>query len=64
MSKSPDSHQRAEQRVEAKDPPDTPEDDRTGKPAAGGWPFAPGSQLSRQVARPWVPKPVYRFNQR
>lgn len=29
-----------------------------------GWPFAPGSQLGQQVAKPWTPKPVYRFNQR
>ncbi|MDP2033870.1 MAG: hypothetical protein Q8K29_10725 [Polaromonas sp.] len=28
------------------------------------WPFAPGSQLGKQVARPWTPKPSYRFNQR
>jgi hypothetical protein len=28
------------------------------------WPFAPGSQLGKQVARPWTPKPAYRFNQR
>lgn len=28
------------------------------------WPFAPGSQLGKQVARPWAPKPAYRFNQR
>ncbi|MDO9360029.1 MAG: hypothetical protein Q7T70_13675 [Polaromonas sp.] len=31
---------------------------------AQGWPFAPGSQLGQQVAKPWTPKPVYRFNQR
>ncbi len=35
-------------------------------PASGikAWPFAPGSQLGKQVARPWTPKPSYRFNQR
>lgn len=32
--------------------------------APKAWPFAPGSQLGKQVARPWTPKPVYRFNQR
>ena len=32
--------------------------------AAKGWPFAPGSQLQKQVARTWTPKPSYRFNQR
>jgi hypothetical protein len=31
---------------------------------AKAWPFAPGSQLGKQVARPWTPKPTYRFNQR
>lgn len=36
------------------------------KPAAAvkAWPFAPGSQLDKQVARAWTPKPSYRFNQR
>lgn len=36
------------------------------KPASSvkAWPFAPGSQLGKQVARPWTPKPSYRFNQR
>lgn len=28
------------------------------------WPFAPGSQLGKQVAKPWTPKTSYRFNQR
>ncbi len=28
------------------------------------WPFAPGSQLGKQVAKPWSPKTSYRFNQR
>jgi hypothetical protein len=33
-------------------------------PVIKSWPFAPGSQLGNQVARPWTPKPSYRFNQR
>ncbi len=33
-------------------------------PVRKAWPFAPGSQLDKQVAKPWVPKPTYRFNQR
>lgn len=28
------------------------------------WPFVPGSQQGKQVARPWSPKTSYRFNQR
>lgn len=33
-------------------------------PVLKAWPFAPGSQLDKQVARPFAPKPSYRFNQR
>lgn len=33
-------------------------------PVRQAWPFAPGSQLGKQIAKPWVPKPTYRFNQR
>ncbi len=33
-------------------------------PTVKAWPFAPGSQLSNQVAKPWSPKKSYRFNQR
>ncbi len=32
--------------------------------AVKAWPFAPGSQLGKQVAKPWSPKTSYRFNQR
>ncbi len=31
---------------------------------AKAWPFAPGSQLTHQVAKDWTPKRSYRFNQR
>lgn len=60
MHKPSDAHQKAK---------NEPNPDETGveaKPAPGvkAWPFAPGSQLDKQVARPWTPKPFYRFNQR
>lgn len=64
MNKSSDSHK------ENKDPKDKHasgnNDPETGSaPAVSkAWPFAPGSQLGKQVARPWTPKPSYRFNQR
>jgi hypothetical protein len=62
MNKSSDSHK------EVKDKHGTGETGPQANPApASGvkaWPFAPGSQLGKQVARPWTPKPSYRFNQR
>jgi len=36
----------------------------TDAPVRQAWPFAPGSQLGQQVAKPFAPKPSYRFNQR
>lgn len=48
----------------AKDQPQANNGKRESKPAVKGWPFAPGSQLAQQIARPWTPKPSYRFNQR
>ncbi|MBA4329386.1 MAG: hypothetical protein C0428_14240 [Polaromonas sp.] len=62
MHKSSDSHKEAKDKHNADDagPQARP------APASGvkAWPFAPGSQLGKQVARPWTPKPSYRFNQR
>ncbi|MDP1564726.1 MAG: hypothetical protein Q8M91_16925 [Polaromonas sp.] len=62
MYKSSDSHQ------EVKDKHYIREAAPRAKPATPAgipvWPFAPGSQLGKQVARPWTPKPTYRFNQR
>ena len=60
-------------------PSDTHKEPKNGKSARDGatqagdadapmrskaWPFAPGSQLDKQVAKPFAPKPSYRFNQR
>lgn len=61
MFKSSDS------RKEVKHTQDAGQAGPQANPAASGvraWPFAPGSQLGKQVARPWAPKPSYRFNQR
>lgn len=62
MRKPSDSHK------EVKDPQNSaeagPQASPTAKPAVKAWPFAPGSQLDKQVPRPWTPKPSYRFNQR
>lgn len=41
-----------------------PQASHAGALTAKAWPFAPGSQLGRQVAKPWTPKTSYRFNQR
>lgn len=41
-----------------------PQASHSGAPPAKAWPFAPGSQQGKQVAKPWVPKSPYRFNQR
>lgn len=41
-----------------------PQDKSAPASAVKAWPFAPGSQLGEQVARPWTPKLSYRFNQR
>jgi hypothetical protein len=51
---------------ETRDPQKTADTGAQAKPAPAvkAWPFAPGSQLDKQVARPWTPKPSYRFNQR
>jgi hypothetical protein len=43
---------------------DLPQASRASASGIKAWPFAPGSQLEKQVARPWTPKPSYRFNQR
>lgn len=62
MHKSSDSHK------ETKLTPKTGDTGPQAKPllvsGIKAWPFAPGSQLDKQVARPWTPKPTYRFNQR
>ena len=62
MRKPSDSHK------EGKDPQNAgeagPQASPKPAPAAKAWPFAPGSQLDKQVARTWTPKPSYRFNQR
>jgi hypothetical protein len=41
-----------------------PQSGRTQATAANAWPFEPGSQQGKQVAKPWFPKTPYRFNQR
>jgi hypothetical protein len=41
-----------------------PQASHAGALTAKAWPFAPGSQLGKQVAKPWSPKTSYRFNQR
>ena len=41
-----------------------PQASRAAAPVVKAWPFAPGSQLDKQVAKPFKPKPSYRFNQR
>lgn len=62
MPKSSDSHK------ETKDQSTSAEAGPQASPASSSgikaWPFAPGSQLGKQVAKPWTPKPSYRFNQR
>lgn len=42
----------------------SPQSGHAGALCGKAWPFAPGSQLGKQVARPWTPKTSYRFNQR
>ncbi|MES2686002.1 MAG: hypothetical protein V4706_04215 [Pseudomonadota bacterium] len=42
----------------------SPQSGHAGAQSAKAWPFAPGSQLGKQVAKPWSPKTSYRFNQR
>ncbi|MDO8387822.1 MAG: hypothetical protein ACK4VX_07360 [Polaromonas sp.] len=60
MHKSSDSRKEVKNTCQAAEaaPPATPAS------SVKAWPFAPGSQLGQQVARPWTPKPSYRFNQR
>ena len=41
-----------------------PQASHAGALAVKAWPFAPGSQQGKQVAKPWSPKTSYRFNQR
>lgn len=41
-----------------------PQASHAGALTAKAWPFAPGSQQGKQVAKPWSPKTSYRFNQR
>lgn len=41
-----------------------PQASHAGATMVNAWPFAPGSQLGKQVAKPWSPKRSYRFNQR
>ncbi len=62
MRKSPDTSKTSKQENTGKD--NCPQNGDGAAPASRAWPFAPGSQLGKQVARPWTPKPVYRFNQR
>jgi hypothetical protein len=41
-----------------------PQASHAGALTVKAWPFAPGSQQGKQVAKPWSPKTSYRFNQR
>jgi hypothetical protein len=62
MRKPSDSHKETKDKHNAGET--GPQASPAETPAAKTWPFAPGSQLGKQVARPWTPKPAYRFNQR
>ena len=62
MRKPSESHKETKDADSRKDA--APQASTAAKPAVKAWPFAPGSQLDQQVAKPWTPKPSYRFNQR
>lgn len=62
MNKSSDSHKEIKYKHNAAETGHLA--DEAPATSVKAWPFAPGSQLGKQVARPWTPKPTYRFNQR
>ena len=62
MRKPSDPHKEVKDKHQADDA--APEARHASGSGVKAWPFAPGSQLGNQVARPWAPKPSYRFNQR
>ncbi len=68
MNKSSDSHKENKDSQDSKNKDAGAHGGPQASPAPAAvskaWPFAPGSQLGKQVARPWTPKPSYRFNQR